>query len=82
MRFTRHFLFFEHLDGEGKKSKEWFLPSRPAGGDTDTQKLAGQARCKGGGGVTENVSFGGPANGQALSLEWGIQNGGALGPTH
>lgn len=34
------------------------------------------------GGVTENVSFGGPANGQALSLEWGIQNGGALGPTH
>lgn len=80
-------MFFEHLDGEGKKSKEWFLPSRPAGGDTNTQKpagkLAGQARCKGGGrGVTENVRFGGPANGQALSLEWGIQNGGALGPTH
>lgn len=84
MRFTRHFLFFEHLDGEGKKSKEWFLSSRPAGGDTNTQKLAGklagQARCNGG--ITENVSFGGPANGQALSLEWGVQNGGALGPTH
>lgn len=48
-------------------------------GDTNTQKLAGQARCNG---VTENVSFGGPAKGQALSLEWGIQNGGALGPTH
>lgn len=80
MRFTRHLPFVEHLDGEGKKSKEWFLPSRPAGGDTNTQKLAGQARCNGG--VTENVSFGGPANGQALSLEWGIQNRGALGPTH
>lgn len=29
-----------------------------------------------------NDSDGGPAKGQALSLKWGIQNGGDFGPTH
>lgn len=56
--------------------------SCPPGQQGETQTPRNWQGRPGAMGVTENVSFGGPANGQALSPEWGIQNGGDLGPTH